>query len=93
MYILCLKSKTVPVVVEREKKKKLPANRVGAKFDHQQSTDQAWLPSFGRVWSKGGRQQSKSDFHQVSKCIKIFIVLHTATSLLHLISYLGAHEH
>lgn len=59
MYILCLKSKTVPVVVEREKKKKLPANRVGAKFDHQQSTDQAWLPSFGRVWSTGGRQQSK----------------------------------
>lgn len=47
------------LVVEREKKKKLPANRVGAKFDHQQSTDQAWLPSFGRVWSKGGRQQSK----------------------------------
>lgn len=56
--------------LEREKKKKLPANRVGAKFDHQQSTDQAWLPSFGRVWSKGGRQQSKKYFQRISSTTK-----------------------
>lgn len=56
--------------LEREKKKKLPANRVGAKFDHQQSTDQAWLPSFGRVWSKGGRQQSKKFFQRMSSTTK-----------------------
>lgn len=56
--------------LEREKKKKLPANRVGAKFDHQQTTDQSWLPSFGRVWSKGGRQQSKKYFQRVSSTKK-----------------------
>lgn len=46
-------------LVEREKKAKLPANRVGAKFDHTAKTSNDWLPSFGRVWSKGRRLQSK----------------------------------
>ncbi|XP_061184879.1 centrosomal AT-AC splicing factor-like [Saccostrea echinata] len=57
--------------LEREKKKKLPANRVGANFDHQQNTDQSWLPSFGRVWSKGGRQQSKKYFQRQHSTKKI----------------------
>ncbi|XP_062610983.1 centrosomal AT-AC splicing factor-like [Saccostrea cucullata] len=57
--------------LEREKKKKLPANRVGANFDHQQNTDQSWLPSFGRVWSKGGRQQSKKYFQRQHSSKKI----------------------
>ncbi|KAJ8267057.1 hypothetical protein GJAV_G00137810 [Gymnothorax javanicus] len=44
---------------EQEKLRKLPANRVGANFDHSSHTDANWLPSFGRVWNSGRRWQSR----------------------------------
>ena len=44
--------------VKREESKKLPPGRVGAKFDHSGSASSQWLPSFGRVWNTGRRQQS-----------------------------------
>ncbi|KAL4234225.1 Coiled-coil domain-containing protein 84 [Mactra antiquata] len=50
--------------LEREKKAKLPPNRVGAKFDHTADMSSDWLPSFGRVWSKGRRLQSKQHFEK-----------------------------
>lgn len=53
--------------LEQEKKKKLPACRVGAKFDHKTPTSSQWLPSFGRVWNHGRRQQSKSFFEKQNK--------------------------
>uniref|UniRef100_A0AAY5F1P5 Coiled-coil domain containing 84 n=1 Tax=Electrophorus electricus TaxID=8005 RepID=A0AAY5F1P5_ELEEL len=49
---------------EQEKLKKLPANRVGANFDHGSCTDADWLPSFGRVWNSGRRWQSRHQFRQ-----------------------------
>ncbi|XP_076867192.1 centrosomal AT-AC splicing factor isoform X2 [Brachyhypopomus gauderio] len=49
---------------EQEKLKKLPANRVGANFDHGSNTDADWLPSFGRVWNSGRRWQSRHQFRQ-----------------------------
>ncbi|XP_045192627.2 centrosomal AT-AC splicing factor-like [Mercenaria mercenaria] len=58
--------------LEREKKSKLPANRVGAKFDHTASTSHDWLPSFGRVWSKGRRLQSKQHFERELKKGNVF---------------------
>ncbi|XP_075047635.1 centrosomal AT-AC splicing factor [Mixophyes fleayi] len=42
--------------------KKLPANRVGANFDHSAPTDEGWLPSFGRVWNSGRRWQSRHQY-------------------------------
>ena len=45
-------------LVKREESKKLPPGRVGAKFDHSGSASSQWLPSFGRVWNTGRRQQS-----------------------------------
>ncbi|XP_056398642.1 centrosomal AT-AC splicing factor isoform X3 [Hyla sarda] len=42
--------------------KKLPPNRVGANFDHNASTDEGWLPSFGRVWNSGRRWQSRHQY-------------------------------
>ncbi|KAJ8316104.1 hypothetical protein KUTeg_006118, partial [Tegillarca granosa] len=57
--------------VEQEKKKKLPACRVGAKFDHKTPTSSQWLPSFGRVWNHGRRQQSKSFFEKQNKTQQI----------------------
>uniref|UniRef100_A0A3B3TFH7 Centrosomal AT-AC splicing factor n=1 Tax=Paramormyrops kingsleyae TaxID=1676925 RepID=A0A3B3TFH7_9TELE len=49
---------------EKEKLKKLPANRVGANFDHTSQTDANWLPSFGRVWNSGRRWQSRNQFRE-----------------------------
>ncbi|KAJ7996850.1 hypothetical protein DPEC_G00222800 [Dallia pectoralis] len=49
---------------EQEKLKKLPPNRVGAKFDHSSQTDANWLPSFGRVWNSGRRWQSRHQFRE-----------------------------
>ncbi|XP_052817392.1 centrosomal AT-AC splicing factor-like [Mya arenaria] len=50
--------------LHQEKRAKLPAMRVGANFDHQGTADTSWLPSFGRVWSKGRRLQSKQHFEK-----------------------------
>ncbi|XP_071094962.1 uncharacterized protein [Haliotis cracherodii] len=50
--------------LEREKKKKLPANRVGAKFDHKSETPASWLPSFGGVWHQGRRLNAKIQFER-----------------------------
>ncbi|XP_052230223.1 centrosomal AT-AC splicing factor-like isoform X2 [Dreissena polymorpha] len=50
--------------LEQKKKAKLPAGRVGANFDHSDSVSHDWLPSFGRVWSKGRRLQSKQHFEK-----------------------------
>ncbi|NWU71645.1 CCD84 protein, partial [Pterocles burchelli] len=44
---------------EKQKLKKLPAERVGANFDHASETGDGWLPSFGRVWNHGRRWQSR----------------------------------
>ncbi|NXW91346.1 CCD84 protein, partial [Alopecoenas beccarii] len=44
---------------EKQKLKKLPAERVGANFDHTSETGAGWLPSFGRVWNHGRRWQSR----------------------------------
>ncbi|NWY06783.1 CCD84 protein, partial [Nothoprocta ornata] len=44
---------------EKQKLKKLPADRVGANFDHTSETGASWLPSFGRVWNQGRRWQSR----------------------------------
>ncbi|KAI0235528.1 hypothetical protein LSAT2_013970 [Lamellibrachia satsuma] len=37
--------------VEKTRKRKLPAARVGADFKHKERQSSTWLPSFGRVWS------------------------------------------
>ncbi|XP_007062452.2 centrosomal AT-AC splicing factor [Chelonia mydas] len=47
---------------EKQKLKKLPADRVGANFDHTSETGEGWLPSFGRVWNHGRRWQSRHQF-------------------------------
>ncbi|KAK2532855.1 hypothetical protein Q9233_005209 [Columba guinea] len=47
---------------EKQKLKKLPAERVGANFDHTSETGTGWLPSFGRVWNHGRRWQSRHQF-------------------------------
>ncbi|KAM9114074.1 centrosomal AT-AC splicing factor isoform 1-T1 [Pangshura tecta] len=47
---------------EKQKLKKLPADRVGANFDHTSQTSEGWLPSFGRVWNHGRRWQSRHQF-------------------------------
>ncbi|XP_019402465.1 PREDICTED: coiled-coil domain-containing protein 84, partial [Crocodylus porosus] len=47
---------------EKQKLKKLPAERVGANFDHTSQTGEGWLPSFGRVWNHGRRWQSRHQF-------------------------------
>lgn len=49
---------------EQQKLKKLPANRVGANFDHSSDTSEDWLPSFGRVWNSGRRWHSRHQFRQ-----------------------------
>lgn len=49
------------------KKRKLPSARVGAQFDHNRGGGDAWLPSFGRVWSKNRRQHSKGYFTKALK--------------------------
>ncbi|XP_053307820.1 centrosomal AT-AC splicing factor [Spea bombifrons] len=46
------------------KLKKLPPNRVGANFDHNAQTNEAWLPSFGRVWNNGRRWQSRHQYRK-----------------------------
>ncbi|NXQ89019.1 CCD84 protein, partial [Nyctibius grandis] len=51
---------------ERQKLKKLPAERVGANFDHTSQTGDSWLPSFGRVWNYGRRWQSRHQFRTES---------------------------
>ncbi|XP_072049878.1 centrosomal AT-AC splicing factor-like [Amphiura filiformis] len=48
--------------LERERKRKLNPNRVGANFDHVTATRDEWLPSFGRVWNQGRRWQSRHQF-------------------------------
>ncbi|NXR15247.1 CCD84 protein, partial [Semnornis frantzii] len=44
---------------EKQRLRKLPAERVGANFDHTSQTGDSWLPSFGRVWNHGRRWQSR----------------------------------
>ncbi|NWU17113.1 CCD84 protein, partial [Cephalopterus ornatus] len=51
---------------EKQKLKKLPAERVGANFDHTSQTSDSWLPSFGRVWNHGRRWQSRHQFRSES---------------------------
>ncbi|XP_017665123.1 PREDICTED: coiled-coil domain-containing protein 84 [Lepidothrix coronata] len=51
---------------EKQKLKKLPAERVGANFDHTSQTSDSWLPSFGRVWNHGRRWQSRHQFRTES---------------------------
>ncbi|XP_064896172.1 centrosomal AT-AC splicing factor isoform X3 [Columba livia] len=51
---------------EKQKLKKLPAERVGANFDHTSETGTGWLPSFGRVWNHGRRWQSRHQFRTES---------------------------
>ncbi|KAM9255707.1 LOW QUALITY PROTEIN: centrosomal AT-AC splicing factor [Cariama cristata] len=51
---------------EKQKLKKLPAERVGANFDHTSQTADSWLPSFGRVWNHGRRWQSRHQFRTES---------------------------
>ncbi|OPJ68331.1 coiled-coil domain-containing protein 84 [Patagioenas fasciata monilis] len=51
---------------EKQKLKKLPAERVGANFDHTSETGAGWLPSFGRVWNHGRRWQSRRQFRTES---------------------------
>ncbi|KAM9369912.1 centrosomal AT-AC splicing factor [Phaethornis superciliosus] len=51
---------------EKQKLKKLPAERVGANFDHTSQTGDSWLPSFGRVWNHGRRWQSRHQFRAQS---------------------------
>ncbi|XP_051494667.1 centrosomal AT-AC splicing factor [Apus apus] len=51
---------------EKQKLKKLPAERVGASFDHTSQTADSWLPSFGRVWNHGRRWQSRHQFRTES---------------------------
>ncbi|NWI99925.1 CCD84 protein, partial [Crypturellus undulatus] len=51
---------------EKQKLKKLPADRVGANFDHTSETGAGWLPSFGRVWNQGRRWQSRHQFRAES---------------------------
>ncbi|NWX39863.1 CCD84 protein, partial [Steatornis caripensis] len=51
---------------EKQKLKKLPAERVGANFDHTSQTGNGWLPSFGRVWNHGRRWQSRHQFRTES---------------------------
>ncbi|XP_021231415.1 coiled-coil domain-containing protein 84 isoform X2 [Numida meleagris] len=51
---------------EKQKLKKLPAERVGANFDHASQTGDSWLPSFGRVWNHGRRWQSRHQFRAES---------------------------
>ncbi|CAG2201699.1 unnamed protein product [Mytilus edulis] len=50
--------------LEKEKSRKLPEGRVGAKFDRSGSLSSQWLPSFGRVWNTGRRQQSEIFFRK-----------------------------
>uniref|UniRef100_A0A8C3LTI6 Coiled-coil domain containing 84 n=1 Tax=Chrysolophus pictus TaxID=9089 RepID=A0A8C3LTI6_CHRPC len=52
--------------MEKQKLKKLPAERVGANFDHTSQTGDSWLPSFGRVWNHGRRWQSRHQFRAES---------------------------
>nr|XP_013798974.1 PREDICTED: coiled-coil domain-containing protein 84 [Apteryx mantelli mantelli] len=51
---------------EKQKLRKLPADRVGANFDHTSQTGDSWLPSFGRVWNHGRRWQSRHQFRAES---------------------------
>ncbi|XP_064029096.1 centrosomal AT-AC splicing factor [Pogoniulus pusillus] len=51
---------------EKQRLRKLPAERVGANFDHTSQTGDSWLPSFGRVWNHGRRWQSRHQFRTES---------------------------
>lgn len=53
--------------VEKQKKKQLPSRRVGANFNRRGAVSSQWLPSFGRVWNSGRRQQSAHEFHSETK--------------------------
>ncbi|XP_077990479.1 centrosomal AT-AC splicing factor-like [Glandiceps talaboti] len=50
--------------LERQRKRKLPPDRVGANFDHSLQTNDQWLPSFGRVWNSGRRWQSRHEYRR-----------------------------
>ncbi|NXF89315.1 CCD84 protein, partial [Eubucco bourcierii] len=52
---------------EKQRLRKLPAERVGANFDHTSQTGDSWLPSFGRVWNHGRRWQSRHQFRTESE--------------------------
>ncbi|XP_075298707.1 centrosomal AT-AC splicing factor isoform X2 [Opisthocomus hoazin] len=58
--------KQILFLEEKQKLKKLPAERVGANFDHTSQTGDSWLPSFGRVWNHGRRWQSRHQFRTES---------------------------
>ncbi|XP_035212333.1 coiled-coil domain-containing protein 84-like isoform X2 [Stegodyphus dumicola] len=45
--------------VSDQKKKTLPANRIGAKFKHDVKRSSRWLPFFGGVWNQGRHNRYK----------------------------------
>ncbi|GFS16288.1 coiled-coil domain-containing protein 84-like [Elysia marginata] len=47
-----------------EKKAKLPATRVGAKFDRKADQSESWMPSFGGVWHHSRRTDSLKQFNR-----------------------------
>ena len=49
-------------LVKAERKRKLPANRVGAKLDRRDVAGSDWLPLFGHVWSSSARTQQRYAF-------------------------------
>lgn len=49
--------------LENIRKRKLPAQRVGAGFDRHSAVSSTWLPSFGRVWNHSRRLQSRREFN------------------------------
>ncbi|RUS73772.1 hypothetical protein EGW08_018465 [Elysia chlorotica] len=50
-----------------EKKAKLPATRVGAKFDRSVDQSETWMPSFGGVWHHSRRTDSLKQFNRRHK--------------------------
>ncbi|BFZ14650.1 hypothetical protein BsWGS_17689 [Bradybaena similaris] len=60
-----------------ERKRLLPACRVGAKFDHKSSETGMWLPDFGGVWNHGRRTKSG---HQFIKRQKRGVSSHSSSS-------------
>jgi hypothetical protein len=46
--------------VLHNRRSKLPATRVGAKFDHTEEVSANWLPTFGRVWNKNRKSHVRS---------------------------------
>lgn len=59
--------------VAQQKKSKLPATRVGAKFDRQCPSADNWLPSFGRVWSKNCRTHNQYVDFCLTVCCNVYV--------------------